>query len=65
MRLKTIKPLEEIRSSNFFNISQRNIFVDMSPQTREIRAKLKYRDHMKIKRFCTVKEIIKKTKATN
>ena len=60
---ETIKLLEESTGSNFFDISHRNIFLDMSPQTREIKAKFNYWDYTKIKSLlCTVKETINKTK---
>ena len=62
MRPETIKILEENTSSNPFDICHRNIFLDMSPEARETRAKINYWDLIKIKSFCTVKETVNKTK---
>ena len=59
VRPETIKILEENRSSNFFDISCSNFFLDMSPETRETKAKINYWDYTKIKSFCTAKEINK------
>ena len=50
MRQET-KILEEKIRSNFR--------LDMSPEARETKAKIKYWDFFKIKDFCTVKETIK------
>ena len=63
MRPKTIKFLEETTGSNLFDISQRNIFLDMSPLARETKAKLNYWDYNKIKSFYIVKEAINKMKS--
>ena len=60
VRLKTIKFLE--KNSNPLDIGLSNLFLDMSPEARETKAKIKYWDYIKIKSFCTVKEIIIKTK---
>ena len=38
VRPKPIKFLEENIGSNFFHISHRNIFLDMSPEARETKA---------------------------
>ena len=38
-RPKTIKRLEENRGSKLFDVSLSNIFLDMSPQSREIKSK--------------------------
>ena len=59
---ETIKLLEENIGSNIFDISHRNVFLDMSPQIREIKAKLNYWDYTTIEMFYTVKEIISKQK---
>jgi len=59
---KSIKLLEENISSNFFDISHRNIFLDMFPQARETKPNQAVGTTPKIKSFCTAKETINKTK---
>ena len=59
MRPETIKILEESTGSNFSDIDHSNVFLDMSPEAREIKAKINYWDYIKIKSFCTVKEVIR------
>jgi len=59
---KTIKLLEENIGSNFFDIGHRNIFLDLSPQAKETKAKSNYWDYTKTKIFCTAKGTINKTK---
>ena len=54
VRQESIKILEENTGSNFL--------LDPSPKTRETKAKMNYWDFIKIKRFCTAKETVKKTK---
>ena len=63
MRHETIKILEEHIGSNLFDICHSNFLLDMSPDAREIKAKVSYLDFVDIKSFCTVKEIINKTKS--
>ena len=60
-RQKTIKILEQKTGSNHFDFSHSNFLLHMSPDAREIKAKMNYWDVIKIKIFCTVKEIINKT----
>ena len=62
MRPETIKILEKSTVSNFSDSGYSNIFLDMSPEARGIKAKINYWDYIKIKSFCTVKETINKTK---
>ena len=52
---ETIKILEERTGSNFSDIGCSNIFPDMPPEAREIKAKINYWDYIKIKIFCTAK----------
>ena len=61
LKLKTIKILEYI-GCNLFDIGLGNTFLDMSPQARETKAKIKYWGYTKIKVFYTVKETINETK---
>jgi len=62
VRLETIKLLEENTGSKLLGISVSNIFLDMSPQARAIKAKINYWDYVKIKSFCRTKETINKMK---
>ena len=62
VRQETIKTLEEKTGKNFFDLSWSNFLLDTSPKARELKAKMKYWDLIKIKSFCTAKETINKTK---
>ena len=62
VRHEPIKILEENTGNHIFDIGSSNIFLDMSPEARETKAKINYWDFIKIKRFYTGKEIINKTK---
>ena len=62
MRFETIKILEDNTGSNLFNIIHGNSLLDMSLDTREIKAKINYWDFIKIESFCPKKETINKTK---
>ena len=62
VRPETIKILEESAGSNFSDIGHYNIFLDMSLEATEIKAKINYWDDIKIKSFCTTKETTNKTK---
>ena len=53
----SIKILEENTGSNVFDLSGNNFLLDMSPKARETKAKMKYWGFIKIKSFCTAKEI--------
>jgi len=61
VKYETIKILENT-GSNLSDVSHSNFFLDTSPEARETKAKIHYWDFIKIKSFCTVKEIINKTK---
>ena len=58
----TIKLLDQNIGSDFSDISHSRIFLDMSPQARETKAKMNYWDYTKMKSFCRAKETINKTK---
>ena len=62
VRQETIKILEEKTGSNLFDFSHSNFLLDMSPEAREIKAKVNYWDLSKTESFCTAKETINKTK---
>ena len=61
-RPQTIKLLEINICSMLCNNDLSNIFLDMSPQVRETKAKLNKWDYIKLKSFCTAKETISKMK---
>ena len=62
VRQETIKTLEEKAGHNLFDLGRSNFLLNMSPEARETKAKMNYWDLIKIKSFCTVKGIIRKTK---
>ena len=62
VRQETINILEEDTGSNLFNFSRSSFLVDMSLEAKETKAKVNYWDYIKIKRLCTAKETINKTK---
>ena len=61
MRLDTIKIVQKNTGSNLFDLGCSNFLLDMSPKARETKAKMSYWDFIKIKSFCTAKEIVNKT----
>ena len=62
VRQETIKTLEEKAGKNLSDLSHSKFLLDTSPKARELKAKMNYWDLIKIKRFCTAKETINKTK---
>ena len=61
VRQESIKILGENIGSNLLDISHSNFYQDMSPKTKETKAKLSFWDFIKIKSFCTAKETVNKT----
>ena len=60
----TVKPLEENICRTLSDINHSKIFLDPSPRVMEIKRKINKWDLIKLKRFCTAKETINKTKKT-
>ena len=58
----TIKVLEQNIGRTLFDINYSKIFFDPPPRVKEIKTKIKKRDLMKLKSFCTAQETINKTK---
>ena len=57
-----IKLLEENIGRTLLYINQSNIFLDLPPRITKIKTKINSWDLIKLKSFCTAKEIINKTK---
>ena len=64
VRPEAIKNLEENISSDFFDVSHSNIFLDRPPKAREMKAKINCWDYIRVKSFCTAKETTNKTKGS-
>ena len=62
VRPETLKIIEEIIGSKISDISYSNIFSDISSRTWKTKEKINKWDYIKLKRFCTAKESINKTK---
>ena len=60
VRHESIKILEEIIGSNLYDIGHSNLFHDTSTKARETKDRMYLWDFIKIKSFCTAKEIVKK-----
>jgi len=65
VRLKTVKILEESTGINLSHISHSDIFLDISPEARETKAKKILGDYIKIKSFCIAKESNQQDKKDN
>ena len=61
-RPEIINILEENRGSKILKIACRNFLSNISAQARETKEKINKWDYIKIKSFCTAKEIINKIK---
>ena len=62
VRPETIKLLEENIGRTLFDINPSNTFLDLSPKAKKIKAKINKQNLIKLKSFCTAKEIIDKMK---
>ena len=62
VRPETVKLLEEIIGKTLSDINHSRILYDPPPRILEIKAKINKWDLMKLKSFCTTKEIISKVK---
>ena len=62
IRPYTIKLLEENVGRTLYDIYHSKVFFDPPPREMEIKTKISKWDLMKLKRFCTAKETIKKKK---
>ena len=61
--MKDKKILEEITGHNVFDIDHRNFLLDMSPESKETKAKIYNWYFIKIRNFCKVKETLNNTKS--
>ena len=59
VRPENIKLLEKNISGTLFDVNCSNIFLDLSPKAKEIKANISTWDLIKLKSFCTAKEIDK------
>ena len=62
VRPETIKLLEENMGRTFHDINQSKILYDPPPRVTEIKTKINKWDLIKLKSFCTAKEILSKVK---
>ena len=62
VRQETVKLIEENTGRTLFDINCSNISLAQSPKAKEIKAKINKWDLIKLKSFCTAKEIINKMK---
>ena len=62
VRPETIKLLEENMGRTLDDINQSKVLYDPPPRIMEIKTKVNKRDLIKLKSFCTMKEMISKVK---
>ena len=62
VRPDTIKLLEENTGRTLYDINHSKILFDPSPREMEVKTKINKWHLMKLKSFCTAKEMINKTK---
>ena len=62
VRPETIKLLQENIGKTLFVINCSNVFLDLSPKEKEVKAKVNKQDPIKLNSFCTAKETIDKIK---
>ena len=62
VRQEAIKILKKKAGKNLFDLGRNNFLLNKSPEVRETKARMNYRDLVKIKSFCTAKETVNKTK---
>ena len=60
VRPETIRLLEENTGSTLFDAGLRNIFLNISPQAKEIKAKINKWNYFNLKSFYTAREMINK-----
>ena len=58
IRLETVKLLEENIGEKLFDMGVGNNFLDVTPKALAIKAKINKWNYIKLKIFCTAKEII-------
>ena len=61
VRKESIKILEENTGSNLCDLSCSKFLLNTSPKAKETKAKINHWDFIRIKSFCTTKEIVNKT----
>ena len=62
VRQDSIKILEKNTGNTLFELGHSNFLQDTSRKAKETKAKMNYRDFIKIRSFCTTKETVNKTK---
>ena len=62
VRPDTIKLLEKNIGRTLFDMNSSNIFLDLSPKAKEIKAKINKQDLIKLRSFFTAQETINKMK---